>query len=440
MSLVPPHAIDAEQAVLGSMLVDPNAWEQLMDHLNEQDFYRNEHRAMYRIMLLLIAKRQPIDPLTVTALAQSMQQLEHIGGETYVFELAANTSVSSHLKAYADIVYERSVLRQLIAAAHRIVDMAYHPQEKPIEDILDEANRCIFDLTVKRHRGIGPQRILIPLQTAYARIEEAHASKNPITGLASGYRQLDYLTSGFHPGELIVIAGRPSMGKTTLAMNIVEYTAMTSNHPVLVFSMEMSSESLAMRVLSSMGHVTLQHLKTGQLEDEDWYRLRAVLGQIGEKALFVDDTPALSPHELRARARRIAYEHHGLSLIAVDYLQLMQTAHTSENRANEVAVISRALKTLAKELNVPVIALSQLNRSLEQRADKHPMLSDLRESGAIEQDADVIVFIYRDEVYHPDTHDKGMAEIIIAKQRNGPTGRFFLNFLGEYTRFENITD
>ncbi len=435
-----PHSLEAEQAVLGGLLLDNQAWDQVVERLTDQDFYRYEHRLIFQAMGQLEARSQPFDPITLSETLKAMGELEHVGGEVYLFEIAQNTPSTANIKAYADIVRERSVLRQLIGVAHQIADTAFSPEGRDSASLLDEAERRVFEIAQNDLRGQGPQDIKSLAADAIHRIETLYKLKQSITGLETGYTDFDNMTSGLQPADLVIVAGRPSMGKTTFAMNIAEHAALRSGLPVLVFSMEMPGDSLAMRMLSSLGRIEQNKIRTGRLEDEDWPRLGSAVALLSSAKMFIDDTPGLTPTELRSRARRLAREQGELGLIVIDYLQLMRVPQFSDNRVAEISEISRSLKALAKELRVPVIALSQLNRSLEQRADKRPVMSDLRESGAIEQDADLITFIYRDEVYNPETRDKGIAEIIIAKQRNGPIGKVALTFLGKYTRFENYAD
>lgn len=437
---MPPYSIEAEQSVLGSLMIDNSAWEHVVDILEEKDFYRHEHRVIFRAIELLEQKQQPFDVVTLAETLKGFGELENVGGELYLFELSKNTPSAGNIKAYATIVHERSVLRQLIGVASDIADTAYHPEGRDSVTLLDEAERKVFEIASKTSRGSGPQRISTFLAIANERTQLLSETKQTVTGLSTGFKDFDNKTAGLQASDLIIVAGRPSMGKTTFAMNIAESAAMDSGKPVLIFSMEMPGDALALRMMSSLGDIELQKLRTGDLSDHDWPRVASVIGMLSEKQLFIDDTPALTPTELRSRARRVAREHGQLGLIVIDYLQLMRVGGNSENRTAEISEISRSLKALAKELQVPVIALSQLNRSLEQRADKRPVMSDLRESGAIEQDADVISFIYRDVVYNPDTRDKDVAEIIIAKQRNGPIGKIRLLFQGSYTRFKDLAD
>lgn len=435
---VPPHSIDAEQSVLGGVMLDNRAWDQIVDRVKEVDFYRHEHRLIFRIMSRLIEQQKPIDVLTVSEALREIQEIEVIGGEVYLFELANNTPSAANIIAYADIVRERSVLRQLINVANDIAKTAFEPQGRSILELLDNAERNVFAISEQGSRGSGPTNIKDFLAKTMDRIDTLFHANTPITGTPTGYHDFDNMTSGLQSADLVIIAGRPSMGKTTLAMNIAEHVAIKSRMPVLIFSMEMPGEAIVMRLLSSLCRIDQLRIRTGKLADDDWPRISSTVSMLSDAPFYIDDTPALSPAEMRARARRLAKEHGQLGLIVVDYLQLMQVPGYNENRTAEISEISRSLKGLAKELKVPVIALSQLNRGLEARADKRPIMSDLRESGAIEQDADLIVFIYRDEVYNENSNDKGTAEIIIAKQRNGPIGKLRLTFMGQYTCFENF--
>lgn len=436
---IPPHSIEAEQSVLGGLMLDDRAWDSIADRVREGDFYRHDHRLIYRVIAKLSELSKPIDVLTVSEALREVKELDNAGGEVYLFELANNTPSVANITAYADIVRERSVLRQLISTANEIASHAFNPDGRTSVELLDLAEREVFAISEQGARVGGPINVKEYLATAMDKIDTLYNSNNAITGVPTGYHDFDEMTSGLQDSDLIIVAGRPSMGKTTYAMNIAEHVAIKSKLPTLIFSMEMPGDSLVMRSLSSLCRIDQLRIRTGKLEDEDWPRIGSAVSMLSEAPLFIDDTPALSPAELRARARRLAKEHGKLGLIVIDYLQLMQVPGSSENRTAEISEISRSLKALAKELKVPVIALSQLNRGLEQRADKRPIMSDLRESGAIEQDADLIVFIYRDEVYNESSPDRGTAEIIIAKQRNGPIGKVRLTFLGQYTCFENFT-
>lgn len=437
---LPPHSIEAEQSVLGGLMLANDTWDHVIERVSEEDFYRHEHRVLFRAIAGLAHKSRPFDVLTISEVLKDHGQLDAIGGDLYLFELSKNTPSTSNIKAYADIVRERSVLRQLIQVASEIADASYHPDGMTPEDLLDQAEQKVFKIAEQGARRSGPVALHAIMPLVLEKVDRLYNTKQPVTGLSTGYYEFDELTSGLQPSDLIIVAGRPSMGKTTFAMNIAENAAMEISQPVLVFSMEMPNDSLAMRMISSLGRVDQQGVRTGKLTDSDWSRIVSTVNMLSQVPLFVDDTPALSPSEVRARARRLAREHGQLGLIVIDYLQLMRVPGLSDNRVGEISEISRSLKALAKELKVPVIALSQLNRSLEQRSDRRPIMSDLRESGAIEQDADLIVFIYRDEVYNPETRDKNIAEIIIAKQRNGPIGRVKLTFQGKFTRFDNFAD
>lgn len=435
---VPPHSMDAEQAVLGGLMLDNRAWDQIADKLVEKHFYRRDHQLIFRAMAKLTEENKPIDVITVAETLQKMEDHEEGSSLAYLGELAKNTPSAANIAAYADIVYERSILRELISVGTNITESAFDPQGRASAEILDEAEKKVFDIAERGVRGSGPEAIRSIVSKTLDNIEKRFQDNTPITGIATGFTDFDRMTTGMQPGDLIIVAGRPSMGKTIMGMNVAEHAAIRSNKSVLVFSMEMPAESLALRMLSSLGRIDQNKLRTGKLMEEDWTRLTSAVGLLGNAKLYIDETPALSPIELRARARRVAREKDKLGLIVVDYLQLMRGSSNSENRTAEISEISRSLKALAKELNIPIIALSQLNRSLEQRPNKRPVMSDLRESGAIEQDADLIVFIYRDEVYNDDSPDKGTAEIIIGKQRNGPIGTVRLTFMGQYTRFDNF--
>ncbi len=435
----PPHSLEAEQAIIGGLMLDNQAWDKLGDKLCEADFYRTEHKVLFRMILNLANKNQPFDFVTVLDALKSNNELDDAGGEVYLYELANNTPSVANVTAYADIVREKSVQRQLISVATEIADSAYNPGMREVSELLDFAERKVFAIAEQTPGDGGPEIIKTVLTRAVERIDALYHSGDSITGIPTGLTDLDEMTSGLQRSDLVIVAGRPSMGKTTLVMNIAEHAAIQGSQPVLVFSMEMPADSLAMRMMSSLGRIDQHRIRTGKLNDDDWPRVTSAVHMLSEAPLFVDDTPALSPAEMRARSRRVMKEHGQLGLIVVDYLQLMKVpGFKADNRTAEISEISRSLKSLAKELSVPVVALSQLNRSLEQRQDKRPVMSDLRESGAIEQDADLICFIYRDEVYNEDSPDKGCAEILIAKQRNGPIGKVKVAFLGKYTRFEDL--
>ncbi len=435
---VPPHSIEAEQAVLGGLMLDNEAWSNVAERLNSDDFYRRDHAKIFRAVEVLANDSKPFDVVTLAEWLRSHEQLSDVGGMAYLGQLAENTPSAANIAAYADIVRQRSILRGLISAGTQIVESAFRTEGRNPDELLDLAESLVFEIAEresKSRRGFRPIKEL--LVDALDRIDMLFQRDNPITGVATGFYELDNMTSGLQKSDLVIIAGRPSMGKTAFAINIAQHAAIKEELPVAVFSMEMPSEQLAMRMMSSLGRIDQHKVRTGRLSDDDWPRLTHSVGILSEAKMFIDDTPALTPGDLRARCRRLAREH-GIGLVVIDYLQLMQVPGTKENRATEISEISRSLKALAKELSCPVIALSQLNRSLESRQDKRPVMSDLRESGAIEQDADVIMFIYRDEVYNEDSADKGIAEIIIGKQRNGPIGSRKLRFFGEYTSFENL--
>ncbi len=433
----PPYSLEAEQAVIGGLLLDNSAWDKIADKLTEEDFHLFDHRLIFRTINELVEKHQPFDVLTLSDLLRQKSEIKDTNILAYLGSLANDIPSAANINAYAGIVREKSVLRQLVQVGTEIATSGYSQEGKEIDELLDDAERKIFQITDhSAQAGQGFVDIKALLKTTVEQIDELFERDNHITGIPSGFDEFDEKTAGLQDGELIIVAGRPSMGKTSFAMNIVEYAALRNQSSVAIFSMEMPARSLTMRMLSSMGRIDQQRVRTGKLTDDDWPRLTSAVSMLSEANLFIDDSAALSPTELRARARRLKREH-GLSLIIVDYLQLMKISGTAENRATEISEISRSLKALAKELGVPVIALSQLNRSLEQRTDKRPVMSDLRESGAIEQDADLIVFIYRDEVYNEDSPDQGTAEIIVSKQRNGPIFKTRLTFLGQFTRFEN---
>ncbi|MEM9387782.1 MAG: replicative DNA helicase [Pseudomonadota bacterium] len=437
---VPPNSVEAERSVLGGLLLDNGAWESVAETLSEGDFYRRDHQLIFRGFSELIESDRPADAVTLAEYLDAQGLAEQTGGLAYLGQLTQDTPSASNIAAYAAIVRDRSVLRQLIEVGGQIAGCAYDTEGRAPAELIDEAERLVFQIAEQGRRTVSGLRPLKEfVRNTVDALEELHRSTDQITGLSTGFTEMDNMTSGLQAGDLIIIAGRPSMGKTSFAVNIAEHAALHAKVNAAVFSMEMSAESLAFRLISSLGRVNHGRLRNGSFADEDWPRITLAIEQMAKAPLFIDETPALTPTELRARARRMAREH-GLGLIVVDYLQLMQgTSAAAENRATEISEISRGLKALAKELSVPVIALSQLNRSVEQRQVKRPQMSDLRESGAIEQDADLICFIYREEVYEKDTTRKGIADIIIAKQRNGPVGDFPLTFLGEYTRFENYS-
>ena len=437
---VPPHSIEAEQAVLGGLMLSTEAWDKVADRLVEEDFYRRDHQLIFRAIGQLAGQGQPCDAITLGEWFEAQGLAEQVGGSSYVIELASTTPSAANIMAYADIVREKSILRNLIDVGTQIVNDAFQPAGRGSREVLEGAEQAVFKIAEAGARGrSGLQPMNSAVKEAFRILTKRYENKGAITGLPTGFFDFDALTAGLQPSDLIILAARPAMGKTSFALNIAEYAAIKTRKAVAVFSMEMSASQLAFRLISSTGRVDQQHLKTGSLEDEDWSRVTSAITLLADSKIFIDDTPALSPVELRSRARRMAREHE-LGLIVIDYLQLMQVPGNRENRATEISEISRSLKALAKELNVPVIALSQLNRSLESRTDKRPVMADLRESGAIEQDADMIVFIYRDEYYNKENSpDKGLAEIIIGKHRNGPTDTFKLVFNGRFTRFDNYT-
>ncbi len=437
---VPPQSVEAEQAVLGGLMLDPNAYDRIADQLNDSDFYRRDHQLIYRAIAELAQKSKPFDAVTLGEWFESMGLAEQVAGGAYLIELASTTPSAANIVAYAEIVRDKAVLRQLIDVGTGIVNDGFQPDGRDSDMILEEAEKQVLAIAQSRTSGRSDftdvQKALVE---AFDVLQTRYANGGSVTGLPTGYTEFDELTAGLQKTDLIILAARPAMGKTTLALNMAEFAAFKSKQPVAVFSMEMSASQLALRLISSVGRVNAQRLRTGQLEDEDWSRVTSAIRQLKEVKIFIDDEPGLSPVKLAAKARRLKREH-GLGLIVIDYLQLMSVPGNSENRATEISEISRSLKGLAKELQVPVIALSQLNRSLETRADKRPVMADLRESGAIEQDADMIVFIYRDDYYNKENSpDKGLAEVIIGKQRSGPTGSIKLKFFGEYTRFDNLS-
>ncbi|EGM8231895.1 replicative DNA helicase [Escherichia coli] len=437
---VPPHSIEAEQSVLGGLMLDNERWDDVAERVVADDFYTRPHRHIFTEMARLQESGSPIDLITLAESLERQGQLDSVGGFAYLAELSKNTPSAANISAYADIVRERAVVREMISVANEIAEAGFDPQGRTSEDLLDLAESRVFKIAESRaNKDEGPKNIADVLDATVARIELLFQQPHDgVTGVNTGYDDLNKKTAGLQPSDLIIVAARPSMGKTTFAMNLVENAAMLQDKPVLIFSLEMPSEQIMMRSLASLSRVDQTKIRTGQLDDEDWARISGTMGILLEKRnIYIDDSSGLTPTEVRSRARRIAREHGGIGLIMIDYLQLMRVPALSDNRTLEIAEISRSLKALAKELNVPVVALSQLNRSLEQRADKRPVNSDLRESGSIEQDADLIMFIYRDEVYHENSDLKGIAEIIIGKQRNGPIGTVRLTFNGQWSRFDN---
>ena len=434
---VPPNSIEAEQSLLGGLMLDNLAWDKVADLVIASDFYRKDHRLIFTGISELAEASNPCDVVTLSEFLDNRDELEGAGGLEYLALLSNETPGAANVRAYAKILRERSTLRSLINAGNQISGSAYSTEGRTATDLVDEAERLVFDIAEKGSRGkVGFRPLKNILPDTVDRIDILHQSGGDITGISTGFTEFDKLTAGLQPGELIIIAGRPSMGKSTLAVNIAENAAIGARVPTAIFSMEMPSQQLVFRMISSLGRVDQTHLRTGKFPDEDWSRINTAVQLMSDAPIFIDDSASLSPTEIRARARRLKREH-GLGLIVLDYLQLMQVHGSTENRATEISEISRSLKALAKELELPIIALSQLNRSVEQRTDKRPIMSDLRESGAIEQDADVIVFIYREEVYNADTPRKGVADISVAKQRNGPIGDFPLTFVGRFTKFEN---
>ena len=437
---LPPHSVEAEQSLLGGLLIDNTVWERVGDGGNEADFYRDDHRRIFRQIARLIELGKPADVVTVYEALEKNGEAEHVGGLAYLGEIANSTPSAANVRRYGEIIRERAILRKLVSVGDQIAASALTPSGKDAKTLLDEAEAKVFEIAEAGARTVSG---FVPIQPILGqvvdRIQELYDRDSPagITGVPTGLTDLDEKTSGLQPSDMIVLAARPGMGKTSLALNIAENVAVEAGLPVAVFSMEMPGTQLATRFLSSVGRIDQHKIRTGKLTDEEWQRLTYALGKLHEAPIFIDETPGLNPTDLRARCRRLHRQCGRLGLIVIDYLQLMTSLKESDNRSAELSEISRSVKSLAKELHVPIIALSQLNRSLEQRPNKRPVASDLRESGAIEQDADIIMFIYRDEIYNPDSPDKGMAELIISKHRNGSTGTIRMTFLGEFTRFEN---
>lgn len=438
---LPPYSVEAERSVVGGLMLDPNAWDKVSELVVSDDFYRPEHKQIFAVIAKLADESEPIDVVTIGEKLDKRGELEDVGGMAYLIEMAEATPSSANIASYADIVRERSVLRRLITTTNEISTRAFHPEGLTAAEVLDEAERKIFQIAEGGDKKGGPRIASDILSATVDKIDELYHQEGAITGLSTGFTDLDDMTSGLQKSDLVIVAGRPSMGKTTFAMNLVENAAMITDMPVIVFSLEMPSEQLMMRMLSSLGRIDQTRMRSGQLLQEDWDKLMSAVKMLKDRKLFIDDTAGISPTEMRSRVRRIAREHGDgkVALIMIDYLQLMQIPGYSEGRTNEISEISRSLKAIAKEMECPVIALSQLNRSLENRPNKRPVNSDLRESGAIEQDADIISFVYRDEVYNEDTPYKGVAEIIIGKQRNGPIGTCRLSFVGKFTRFEDLS-
>ncbi len=441
---LPPHSIEAERSVLGALILTGDAWDKIADIVVEEDFYRNDHRLIFRAIEYLSELNAPRDAVTVSERLENAGDLAETGGLAYLVELAEHTPSATNVVAYATIVRERSVLRQLISTCNSVADLAFRPEGLTVAEILDSAETQMFRIADQTSRSTtGLTKVGEIMQSTKEKLEELGENPSSLTGVSTGYTDLDKITSGLQKSDLIILAGRPSMGKTSFAMNLVENVALNPDQdlPVAMFSMEMPGEQLCMRMIASLSKIELNRVRNGLLNDADWARITSATNILHQHSrIYIDETPGMSPTEVRARCRRLHREHGGIGLVVIDYLQLMQTGTRTENRATEISEISRSLKALAKELSVPVIALSQLNRSLESRPDRRPIMSDLRESGAIEQDADVIAFVYRDEVYNPESPDKGTAEILIRKQRNGPTGMVRLTFNGMWTRFDNYAN
>ena len=433
-----PHSIEAERSVLGGILIANDVWDSIVEVVSAADFYRHDHRVIFRQIAKLADSNDPIDVITLSDRLAAAGELDSVGGLAYITDLVTDTPSASNINAYAKVVRERSLLRRLIETAQDIAATGFNPEGRSSEELIDEAEHKIMQISEEGMKQGGPQEVNPLLSRALERIEHLFHSGGDITGMSTGFKDLDKMTSGMQPADLVIVAGRPSMGKTSFAMNLVEHAVLNQTKPIVVFSMEMPADQLIVRMLSSVGRIDQTRIRNGKLEQDDWPKLSAAVTKLKDVPLFIDDTPALTPTELRARARRLAREHGEIGMIMIDYLQLMQVADRGEGRTAEISEISRNLKAIAKEFNCPMVALSQLNRSLEQRPNKRPQNSDLRESGAIEQDADVIMFIYRDEVYNEDSADKGIAEVIIGKQRNGPIGTCRLTFRGQFTRFDNL--
>jgi replicative DNA helicase len=435
----PPHSIDAEQSVLGGLLLDNRAWESVSEVLEDTDFYSHKHRNIYRAIKSLVDQEQPVDVVTVSEELDELGTLNEVGGIAYLGELADMTPSTANSGAYGVIVKERSQQRRLIEAASEITLQAYEPEGKNSLDILSDAEQKIAQIAEGNRKEGGPVVVGPILKSTLDQLDELFNKPEGLSGITSGFTEIDNRTSGFQKADMVVVAGRPSMGKTTYAMNLVENALIATKRPCIVFSMEMPSESIVMRMLSSIGKIDQTRIRSGKLIEDDWPKLSSAVNILKDLPLYIDDTPALTPQDMRARCRKVYRENdNDLGLVMVDYMQLMQVSGPSEGRSQEISEISRSMKAIAKEFSCPIIALSQLNRSLEQRPNKRPVMSDLRESGAIEQDADIIAFIYRDEVYNEDTPDQGIAEIITGKHRNGPIGTDRLAFVGKYTRFENL--
>lgn len=432
---IPPHNLEAEQSLLGSMLISQDAISLVTEIVRADDFYKDAHRRVFEAVISLYARGEPVDPITVSEELKTMGFLEEVGGKPYIHTLMSVVPTAANAKYYAEIVERNAVLRGLIKAATSVAALGYEASED-VERVIDKAESLIFGVAQRR---ISEKFVHIKdlLTESFEQIEKLYEKRAHVTGIPTGFTDLDEITSGFHPSDLIVVAGRPSMGKTSFTLNVVEYLGLHEKIPVAIFSLEMSRQQLAQRLMCSEARVDAQALRTGNLKEEDWPKLSNAVGRLAEAPIYIDDTPNIAIMEIRAKARRLMAKQK-LGLIVVDYLQLMQGDTRSENRQQEISEISRSLKILGRELNVPVIAVSQLSRAVEQRMDKRPFLADLRESGAIEQDADLVIFIYRDDYYYRDSEEKGMAEIIVSKHRNGPTGTIRLAFLERYTKFVNL--
>lgn len=435
---VPPHSVDAEQAVLGGLMLDNSEWDNIVQVLLPADFYRAEHRCIYAAMCRQSEAAQPVDLVTLAEALNSRKELQSAGGADYLADLAGNARGTANIRAYAEIIRERALLRHLITTANSIANSGYDSGGRAAEEVLDEAESRVLKIRDERPRDGGPKHAEALVDEAVGHLSKLADSKDGIIGLPSGYVDLDKLTAGWQKSDFIVVAGRPSMGKTAFAMNLVENAVLLEQPlPVLVFSLEMPGSQLVLRMVSSMGRIDHERLRSGRLDQDEWDKVTQTMKRLKGLPLYIDDTPGISPMDMRSRVRRVMREHDGIAMVVVDYLQLMYLKDTRENRVNEISEISRSLKLMAREFECPVIALSQLNRGVESRPNKRPLLSDLRESGAIEQDADVIAFLYRDEQYNEDSDEKGVAEVIIGKQRNGPTRTVRLSFIDRFTRFEN---
>ena len=438
---LPPHSIEAEQSLIGGLLIDNAAWDRIGDVVRETDFYRDDHRRIFRHIGKLIQMGRPADVVTVYESIEASNEVDQTGGLAYLGEIANATPSAANIRRYAEIVRERAILRQLVTVGDEIAGNALNPAGRDVKALLDDAEQRIFQIAEAGNRANNG---FVPIQPLLGEVVErmegllARDSQSDITGVATGFVDLDRLTAGLQPGDMLVVAGRPSMGKTAFALNIAEHVGVELRLPVAIFSLEMSGPQLATRFLSSVGRIDQTKLRNGRLTDDEWDRMTVALGKLHEAPIHIDETGAINSTDLRARARRLHRQFGKLGLIIIDYLQLMSSNSNNENRATEISEISRSIKALAKELQVPIIALSQLSRKVEERNDTRPLMSDLRESGAIEQDADIIMMMYREEYYKPDTQDKGTAEVIITKHRNGPTDTVRLTFLGEYTKFENF--